>query len=259
MRGIIGMTLFVGGTPMLAMLNPFFWTLTLLWLIIGPGFIETFYPNPTYFLALFCLVIGNALMVYMGLLSIRHQRRPELVMSALTIPVYLVQEADAGFGECRQQAALEVLGVPGDQVVRAVGDQLQLLPGAQAARGGQGDPGGDAPAQAGDPDHEELVEVVGEDRGEPDALEKRDRRILGELEHPGVELQPAGLPVEEPVGCGRPGARRRLRQVLELFSELLGVPRDVGRGRSGQLARHVGSLSSVGVAEEVEGERRVNA
>jgi cellulose synthase/poly-beta-1,6-N-acetylglucosamine synthase-like glycosyltransferase len=88
LSGIVGMTLFVGGTPMLALLNPIFWTLTLLWLIIGPGFIETFYPWPTYFVALFCMVIGNALMIYMGLLSIRHQRRPELVISVLTVPVY---------------------------------------------------------------------------------------------------------------------------------------------------------------------------
>jgi len=33
-------------------------------------------------------VIGNAVMIYMGLLSIRHQRRPDLVISALTVPVY---------------------------------------------------------------------------------------------------------------------------------------------------------------------------
>ena len=88
LRGIFGMTLFVGGTPTLALLNPIFWTLTLLWLIIGPGFIEIFYPWPTYFLALFCMVIGNAVMIYMGLLSIRHQRRPDLVIGALTVPVY---------------------------------------------------------------------------------------------------------------------------------------------------------------------------
>ena len=90
LRGMAGMTLFVGGTPTLAVLNPFFWTLTLLWLVLGPGFIERFFPNPTYFLALFCMVIGNALMIYMGLLSIRHQKRPELVISALTVPVYWV-------------------------------------------------------------------------------------------------------------------------------------------------------------------------
>jgi glycosyltransferase XagB len=89
-RGITGMTLFVGGTPALAVLNPFFWTLTLLWLILGPGFVERFFPSPTYFLALFCMVIGNALMMYMGLLSIRHQKRADLVIGALTVPVYWV-------------------------------------------------------------------------------------------------------------------------------------------------------------------------
>ena len=90
LRGIIGMTLFVGGTPALAVLNPFFWTMTLFWLILGPGFVEKFFPSPTYFVALFCMVFGNALIVYMGLLSIRHQKRPELVIAALTVPMYWV-------------------------------------------------------------------------------------------------------------------------------------------------------------------------
>ena len=51
-------------------------------------------------------------------------------------------------------------------------------------------PGVDLVVQAGDADHEELVDVAGEDRAELHALEQRDVRVLGELEHALVELQP---------------------------------------------------------------------
>ena len=46
-------------------------------------------------------------------------------------------------------------------------------------------------------DHEELVEVLGEDRGELDALEERERMVLGDLEDAAVVLERRQLPVEE--------------------------------------------------------------
>ena len=44
-------------------------------------------------------------------------------------------------------------------------------------------------------DHEELVEVRLEDRGEVEALEKRNRLVVGLLEHAVVKAQPADLAV----------------------------------------------------------------
>ena len=52
--------------------------------------------------------------------------------------------------------------------------------------------------QARDAHHEELVEVVGEDRAVPQALKKRDCAIARKLENAVVEVQPGQLPVEEP-------------------------------------------------------------
>ena len=58
--------------------------------------------------------------------------------------------------------------------------------------------------QAGDADHEELVDELGEDRRELDALEERQRVVLRELEHARVELEGRELPVEE-AGLGGVG------------------------------------------------------
>ena len=48
----------------------------------------------------------------------------------------------------------------------------------EPAGGRHGDAGGDAALQAGDPHHEELVEVAGEDAHEAHPLEQRDVRVL---------------------------------------------------------------------------------
>ena len=64
--------------------------------------------------------------------------------------------------------------------------------------------------QPGDPHHVELVEVAGEDRQELHPLQQRQRVVLGELQHPRVEVQPGQLPVEEPVGRQRTGPGRAL-------------------------------------------------
>ena len=81
-----------------------------------------------------------------------------------------------------------------------------MLPRGEAVGGTHGEAGLRLAHQPGDADHEELVEVRGEDRAELDALEQRERLVGGEVEHPGVELDPRQLAVEE----ARLGGERRL-------------------------------------------------
>src|SRR6478672_7244130 len=153
-------------------------------------------------------------------------------------PVVLVEvvpahEADALVLERRAYVVLEDAGVLLHQLVRQAGNALDQLAGLQACRGAHRQAGRDAPLEPGDPDHEVLVEVVGEDREEAGALEERHGRVHRELEHPLVELQPRELALEvavsgelvlvllptgadeAPVGCprgrasGRDGAGER--------------------------------------------------
>ena len=60
-------------------------------------------------------------------------------------------------------------------------------------------PGLLAALQPGHADHEELIQVAGEDGQEAGALQQRDGGVGSELQHPLVELQPGDLPVEEAV------------------------------------------------------------
>jgi hypothetical protein len=106
-------------------------------------------------------------------------------------------QVDALFGEGGRHVLLEAGGVPGHQLARARPDHLQHLAGLEAGGGAGGDTGGDAALQAGDADHEELVEVAGEDREEVGALEDGSGRVLGEFEDALVEREPAAFAVEE--------------------------------------------------------------
>jgi cellulose synthase/poly-beta-1,6-N-acetylglucosamine synthase-like glycosyltransferase len=80
--------LFIGGTPMLALLNPLFWFLTLLWFSLKPAFIASLFTGPTFYLGLFCWAIGNFLLLYGYLVTAHRLDRPKFVRSALLIPVY---------------------------------------------------------------------------------------------------------------------------------------------------------------------------
>jgi len=72
------------------------------------------------------------------------------------------------------------------------------LPGrAHAVRGSLEDSLLNLPVQPRDPDHEELVEVVGEDREELDPFQEGVAPICRLLEHPPVELDPGEFPVDE--------------------------------------------------------------
>ncbi len=107
---------------------------------------------------------------------------------------------DALAGEQRPHALVEHPRVPGHQLVGEQADLVEHLARLEPGRRPHRDPGGDPALEPGHAHHEELVEVAGEDREEPRTLEQRLGVVLGELEHPLVELQPARLAVEEAAG-----------------------------------------------------------
>src|SRR5687768_5143458 len=81
-RGFIGFQLFVGGTPLLALLNPLFWLLTIAWFIGRPEFIIELFPAWLYYLSLLSLVFGNLAYVYVNIVTAREAGSPKLVFAA---------------------------------------------------------------------------------------------------------------------------------------------------------------------------------
>ncbi|HYA67301.1 MAG TPA: glycosyltransferase family 2 protein, partial [Acidimicrobiales bacterium] len=87
-RGWIEFNAFVGGTPVLALINLAFWSLTILWFAGHFGFIQALFPAVLYYPALICFVFGNVAMVYLSVISARMSERNSLVWAACLVPLY---------------------------------------------------------------------------------------------------------------------------------------------------------------------------
>lgn len=89
-RDSFRVALFVGGTPVLAVLNLWFWGLSAFWLMTRATFVGDLFPGWTYYLALAAWGVGNLSVIYIGLLTLRVVGRPEFLLSALLVPFYWV-------------------------------------------------------------------------------------------------------------------------------------------------------------------------
>jgi cellulose synthase/poly-beta-1,6-N-acetylglucosamine synthase-like glycosyltransferase len=88
--GFLGFNLFVGGTPIVALLNPVFWILTVVWFIARPDWVEALFPAWLYYAGLLSMILGNAAVTYIAMVSARTTRHPSLVLAAALQPAYWV-------------------------------------------------------------------------------------------------------------------------------------------------------------------------
>ena len=87
-RGLVCLNVFVGATPMIALINPVFWATTVVWFVARPPVLEAVFVVPLYYVGLICLVFGNAVILYLNVLAARTMNRPDLLGTALTSPAY---------------------------------------------------------------------------------------------------------------------------------------------------------------------------
>src|SRR4051812_2643069 len=120
---------------------------------------------------------------------------------------------DTADSEVREAGLDVVAPAPVELVHHRVGtgtDRRELLGRRQAVGRGLDDVAGELLLEASDADHEELVQVRGDDGDELEALAERHRQIARFLEHALVEAEPRKLPVYEQLRGRRVRDRRRL-------------------------------------------------
>ena len=96
-KGFCQFNLFVGGTPLLALLNPIFWFLTLMWFLVEPLFIQAILPAPMYHLSLLCWLGGNFGLTFLNLLMAEEYGDPKTHVAALLTPLYWVMMSIAAY------------------------------------------------------------------------------------------------------------------------------------------------------------------
>jgi cellulose synthase/poly-beta-1,6-N-acetylglucosamine synthase-like glycosyltransferase len=89
--------LFVGGTPILAMLNPVSWALIVMWFVLQPHFIIEIMPAPVYYSGLLGWLFGNFVFYYLNLMAAYEFDDEKVFTAALRLPLYWVMMAIAAF------------------------------------------------------------------------------------------------------------------------------------------------------------------
>lgn len=89
-RGVFHFVMFVGCTPLLAVMNLWFWGLALVWITTRAAFVQAMYPGWAYYLAVAVWMIGNLSVVYVSVVTAKVVRRPDLLGAALLSPLYWV-------------------------------------------------------------------------------------------------------------------------------------------------------------------------
>jgi len=80
----------LAGTPILAVANVAFWMMAIAWLLAQPAAIAAIFPWYVLYPAVVSLVFGNLSIIYLNLVACFADDRPDLLVPALTVPLYWV-------------------------------------------------------------------------------------------------------------------------------------------------------------------------
>lgn len=92
--------LLVGGKISLIFINPIMWITTISYFILRPiigTFIESFFPTPVLYMALFSLVVGNFLYFYAYMIGCAKRGQEGLIKYAYFVPLYWLGMSVAGW------------------------------------------------------------------------------------------------------------------------------------------------------------------
>jgi glycosyltransferase XagB len=88
--GFLRFNLFVGGTPLVAALNPISWMLVLMWFTIQPQFVMDIIPTPVYYAGMLGWLVGNFALFYLNLMVAHGFEQPKIFRAALLLPLYWI-------------------------------------------------------------------------------------------------------------------------------------------------------------------------
>jgi len=93
----LGFALLVGGTPLSFLLVPPLYMLFAITMIVGPKSVARFFPGWVLWVSVACLIVGNAMMIYVSMMGVFKRRRYRLVLWALANPLYWLLHSVAAY------------------------------------------------------------------------------------------------------------------------------------------------------------------
>jgi cellulose synthase/poly-beta-1,6-N-acetylglucosamine synthase-like glycosyltransferase len=105
--GFIRFNLFVGGTPLLALVNPIFWFLTIIWFVAEPNFILHLFPAGIYYTGLATWIFGNFLFAYSFMYAGYETAKRRVFWAGVLAPLYWIAMSMAAY-----KAMLQLIFTP---------------------------------------------------------------------------------------------------------------------------------------------------
>lgn len=88
--GVCGFVFFIGGTFLSGLLNPIFWGIFAIWMVLGTDVIAPYFPPQVLYLSLLNLLAGNGLLIYLTMVAPFRRRWTDLAPWGLTVVGYWV-------------------------------------------------------------------------------------------------------------------------------------------------------------------------
>lgn len=97
LKQALGFALLIGGTPLIFLIQPISIVLTVIWLVTRTTMLEPLFPPVVLYFALFNLLMGNALAIYINMFAVFKRRLHTLVLFSLLNPLYWIFHSVASF------------------------------------------------------------------------------------------------------------------------------------------------------------------
>ncbi|HOO33839.1 MAG TPA: glycosyltransferase [Thermotogota bacterium] len=88
---------FIGGTPLIFLINPLLWAFFVIWLLFDPFFLKQIFNDFTLAISLFNFLFGNFLGIYMNLLGAFRRKNYSLIPVSLLNPFYWLLHSVAAY------------------------------------------------------------------------------------------------------------------------------------------------------------------
>jgi cellulose synthase/poly-beta-1,6-N-acetylglucosamine synthase-like glycosyltransferase len=87
----------VGGTFFSALLNPIYWTFTILWLVLQPSFIQKLFPPFVFYMGVICLYVATFVFTYVNVAGAMRRGYYDMVWAAILSPIYWAMSSIASW------------------------------------------------------------------------------------------------------------------------------------------------------------------
>ncbi|GAB2706482.1 glycosyltransferase [Mucilaginibacter koreensis] len=96
-KGFLGFNFFIGATPIMFLIYPVLLAIFICYVVFDIETIRILFPDWVLFMAIFNLMVGNILMIYVNMMAVFKRRYYELILFAIANPIYWLMHSIAAY------------------------------------------------------------------------------------------------------------------------------------------------------------------